>query len=146
MKREMALKFGGDVAFNPFDEGDQLRDKVMALYDGIGADIAFECAGSHESFQACLGLVRSGGQILNLGVTEKPTTVVPADMVMRELDIKSTLAYSYEDVRKCLNYLATGRFKTEGLLSDIIPLDDLVEGGFNRLVSDKNMIKIAVAP
>jgi 2-desacetyl-2-hydroxyethyl bacteriochlorophyllide A dehydrogenase len=146
MKREMALKLGGDVAFNPFDEGDQLRDKVMALYDGIGADIAFECAGTHESFQTCLGLVKAGGQVLNLGVTEKPTTVVPAAMVLRELDIKSSLAYDYEDVRKCLNYLATGRFKVKGLLSDIIPLDDLVEKGFNRLVVDKNLIKVVVAP
>jgi L-iditol 2-dehydrogenase len=31
MKREMALRLGGDVAFNPFEAGDKLRDKVMAL-------------------------------------------------------------------------------------------------------------------
>jgi 2-desacetyl-2-hydroxyethyl bacteriochlorophyllide A dehydrogenase len=146
MKREMALKFGGDVAFNPFEEGDQLRDKVMALYDGTGADVAFECAGTHESFQTCLRLVKAGGQVLNLGVTEKPTTVVPADMVMRELDIKSSLAYDYEDMRKCLNYLATGRFKAKGLLSDIISLDDIVEKGFDRLLVDRNLIKVVVAP
>ena len=65
---------------------------------------------------------------------------------MRELDIKSSLAYTYEDVRKCLNYLATGRFKGKGLLSDIIPLDDLVEKGFKRLVVDRNLIKVVVAP
>ncbi len=41
VKKEMALKLGGDVAFNPLDEADQLRDKVLALYGGIGADIAF---------------------------------------------------------------------------------------------------------
>ena len=142
----MALKLGADVAFNPFDEGDKLRDKVMALYDGIGADIAFECAGAPESFQTCLGLVKAGGQVLNLGVAETPVEIVTAAIVLRELDIKSSLAYSYEDVGKCLNYLATGRFKVKGLLSDIIPLDDLVEKGFNRLVSDKNLIKVAVAP
>jgi len=142
----MALRLGTDVAFNPVEEGEGLRDKVMALYGGIGADVAFECAGTHESFQTCLGLLRSGGQLLNLGVTEKPTTIVPAAMVMRELGIKCSLAYSYEDVRKCLNYLATGRFRTEGLLSDIIPLSDLVEKGFNRLVVDRSLIKVAVAP
>ena len=146
MKREMALKFGADVAFNPFDEGDKLRDKVMTLYGGIGADVAFECAGTPESFQTCLGLVKAGGQVLNLGHSNKPVEVVTSAMVLRELDIKSSLAYSYEDVRKCLNYLATGRFKVKGLLSDIISLDDLLEKGFNRLVVDKNLIKVAVAP
>jgi 2-desacetyl-2-hydroxyethyl bacteriochlorophyllide A dehydrogenase len=146
MKREMALEFGADVAFNPFDEGDKLREKVMALYGGIGADIAFECAGTHESFRTCLALVKAGGQVLNLGVSEEPTAVVTAALVRHELDIKSALAYDYEDIRKCLNYLASGRFKTKGLLSDIIALNDVVEKGFNRLVVDKNLIKVVVAP
>jgi 2-desacetyl-2-hydroxyethyl bacteriochlorophyllide A dehydrogenase len=146
IKREMALKFGADVAFNPFDEGDKLRDKVMALYGGVGADVAFECAGTHESFQTCLNLIKAGGQVLNLGVSEEPTAIVTAALVRHELDIKSALAYDYEDTRKCLNYLATGRFKTEGLLSDIIPLSDLVEKGFNRLIIDKSLIKVVVAP
>jgi (R,R)-butanediol dehydrogenase/meso-butanediol dehydrogenase/diacetyl reductase len=146
MKRKIALDIGADVAFNPFDEGDKLRDKVKALYSGIGADIAFECAGTPESLETCLGLVKAGGQVLNLGVSEEPTAVVTAALVRQELDIKSTLAYDYEDTRKCLNYLSTGKFKTKGLLSDIIPLDDLVEKGFNRLVVDKNLIKVVVAP
>jgi threonine dehydrogenase-like Zn-dependent dehydrogenase len=144
-KREMALKFGANVAFNPFEEAN-LQEKVMAIYDGVGADIAFECAGTPESFQTCLGLVKAGGQVLNLGVTEKPVSVNLAFLVRRELDIKSSLAYTYEEVQKCLHYLATGRFNAKGLLSDIIPLSDLVERGFNRLVTDKNLIKVAVAP
>jgi 2-desacetyl-2-hydroxyethyl bacteriochlorophyllide A dehydrogenase len=146
VKREMALAVGADVAFNPREEGEKLRDKVLALYGGVGADVAFECAGTPESFQTCLGLVRSGGQIVMLGVTETPTPLVPAAIVMRELSFKASLAYDYEDVRKCLRYLASGSFKTKGLLSDIIPLSDLVEKGFNRLVADKSLIKVAVAP
>lgn len=99
-----------------------------------------------QSFQTLLGLIKAGGQLLNLGVSEKLANVATAFLVMRELDIKSSLAYTYEEVRKCLNYLATGRFNTKGLLSDIIPLSDLVERGLNRLVTDKNLVKIAVAP
>jgi (R,R)-butanediol dehydrogenase/meso-butanediol dehydrogenase/diacetyl reductase len=146
MKRELALKFGADIAFNPFDESDKLQEKVMALYDGVGADIAFECAGTTDSFQTCMGLVKAGGQLLNLGVNEHSTPVVQGFLVRRELDIKSSLAYNYEEVRKCMNYLATGRFKVKGLLSDIIPLKDLVTRGFERLAKDKNLIKVAVAP
>ena len=145
-KRELALKFGADIGFNPFEEGDKLQEKIMALYDGIGADVAFECAGTPESFQTCMGLVKAGGQLLNLGVNEKPATVVAGTMVRRELDIKSSLAYNYEEVRKCLNYLATGRFKVGQLLSDIIPLSDLVTKGFERLSKDHNLIKVVVAP
>jgi len=145
-KRELALKLGADVAFNPYDEGDKLQGKVMALYDGVGADVVFECAGTSDSFQTCLGLVKSGGQLLNLGVTDKPTTVVPSFLVMHELDIKSSLAYNYEEVHKCMNFLATRRFNARALLSDIIPLSDLVTKGFERLSRDRNLIKVVVAP
>jgi (R,R)-butanediol dehydrogenase/meso-butanediol dehydrogenase/diacetyl reductase len=113
---------------------------------GVGADVAFECAGAHVSFQTCLNLIKAGGQVLNLGVSEAPTTIVTAALVRQELDIKSALAYGYEDTRKCLNYLATGRFKAKGLVSDIIPLSDLVEKCFNRLIVDKSLIKVVVAP
>ena len=67
-------------------------------------------------------------------------------MVRQELDIKSSLAHDHKDVRKCLNYLAIGRLKAKGLLSDIIPLGDLVEKGFNRLLVGKNLIEVVVAP
>jgi threonine dehydrogenase-like Zn-dependent dehydrogenase len=145
-KRELALKLGADVAYNPFDEGDKLQGKVKALYNGVGADVVFECAGTPDSFQTCLGLVKSGGQLLNLGVTDKPTPVAPSFLVMHELDIKSSLAYSYEEVHKCMNFLATRKFNARALLSDIIALSDLVTKGFERLSRDKNLIKVAVAP
>ena len=145
-KRELALKLGADVAYNPFDEGDRLEGKVKSVYNGIGADVAFECAGTSESFQTCLKLIKSGGQLLNLGVTDKPTAIVPSFLVQHEIDIKSSLAYNYEEVRNCMNYLASGRFNAKALLSDIIPLSDLVTRGFERLAKDRDLIKVAVAP
>jgi threonine dehydrogenase-like Zn-dependent dehydrogenase len=65
---------------------------------------------------------------------------------MHEIDIKSSLAYNYEEVRKCMIYLAKKQFNAKALLSDIIPLKDLVTKGFERLAVDKNLIKVAVAP
>ena len=47
-KRELALKFGADLALNPLEEGDALQEKIKDLYGGIGADIVFECA-THPS-------------------------------------------------------------------------------------------------
>ncbi len=35
---------------------------------------------------------------------------------------------------------------TEGMLSDVISLPDLVEKGFDRLAANKALVKIAVAP
>jgi 2-desacetyl-2-hydroxyethyl bacteriochlorophyllide A dehydrogenase len=145
-RRKLAGQCGADIVLDPVKEGGKLTDKILALYDGIGADIVFECAGVPQSFELCLTLARASGQVLNLGVTETPASIAQGFIVRRELDIKSSLAYGGEEVHKCLYYLSSGRFSTKGLLSDVIPLSDLVEKGFNRLAVDKSLIKVAVAP
>ena len=145
-RRKLAGQCGADLVLDPSEEGSKLADKITALYDGVGADIVFECAGVPQSFELCLTLVRASGQVLNLGVTETPASIAQAFIVRRELDIKASLAFGGEEVHKCLYYLSSGRFSTKGLLSDVIPLSDLVEKGFNRLAVDKSLIKVAVAP
>lgn len=145
-KREFALKFGADVAFNPQEEGDSLQGKVMDLYDGIGADIAFECAGTPQAFQSLLGVVKAGGQVLVIGVTGEPTPIVESQIIVRETEIKPSFVYDDEDVRICLDFLAQRRFNTEGMISDIISLDEIVEKGFERLASTKGLVKVVLAP
>ena len=145
-RRKLALKLGADLALDPVSEGDKLADKLAQLYDGVGPDIVVEAAGVPQSFELCLTLPRAGGQLLNLGVTSEPSAVVQSLMVVKELSIKSSLAYGGEEVRKVLYYLSTGKMSTRGLYSGSIPLSDLVKKGFDRLAVDKSLIKVAVAP
>jgi threonine dehydrogenase-like Zn-dependent dehydrogenase len=145
-KRELAVKFGADVALNPKEEGDALQGKVMDLYGGIGADVAFECAGTPQSFQSLLGVVKCGGQVLVIGVTGEATPIVESQIIVRETEIKTSFVYDDEDVRICLDFLTQRRFNTEGMVSDIISLDDVVEKGFERLVSTKGLVKVIIAP
>jgi threonine dehydrogenase-like Zn-dependent dehydrogenase len=145
-KRGLALKFGADVALNPHEEGADLQKKVMGLYDGIGADVAYECAGTIEAFQSVLGLVKSGGQVLLLGVNEKATPIVEVNLIIREIEVKGSIAYDEIDVRICLDLLAKCRFNTEEMVSEIISLDDVIEKGFERLASSKGLVKVVVAP
>ena len=145
-KRELALKFGADVGLNPSEEGAALQEKVINLYGGIGADVAFECAGTPQAFQLLLGLVKAGGQVLVVGVTGEETTVIEAQLVVRETEIKASFAYDDEDIHICLDFLSQRRFNTVGMVSDIISLDDIVEKGFERLASTKGLIKVVIAP
>jgi threonine dehydrogenase-like Zn-dependent dehydrogenase len=145
-KRELALKFGANVALNPLEEGDALEGKIKALYGGIGADVVFECAGTPQALSTALSLVRGAGQVLLLGVSGEETPLVEAMLIQREIELKASLAYSEDEIRLCLDFLAQRRFNTEGMVSDIISLDDIVEKGFERLVSTKGLIKVVVAP
>ena len=145
-KRRLATTYGADVVLDPIAEGDTLRKRIIDLYDGVGADVVIEAAGVPRSFELCLTLARAGGQVLHLGAGAAGVTVSPWSLTLQELDIKSTLAFGAEEARKCLDLLSAKRFVTDGMLSGVVPLSDLVERGLERLVADKSLVKIAVAP
>jgi 2-desacetyl-2-hydroxyethyl bacteriochlorophyllide A dehydrogenase len=145
-KRELAMKCGANLGLNPREEGEGLQKKIMDLYGGVGADLVFECAGTPESFQTLLPLLRRGGQLLMLGTILEPISFFGGSISISETDIKGSFVYQADEIRQCLDFIAQGKFKTDGLVTSIIKLDDIVEKGFERLEQDKSMVKIVVAP
>jgi len=145
-RQKLALDLGADVVFDPKKEGDKLIGKINDLYGGIGPDLVIEAAGVSQSFELCTMLPRAGGQLLNLGVNSEPSKVIQALMVVKELNIKSSLAYGIDEERQVIDLMSTGKLKTRGLYSGSVPLVDIVEKGFKRLAADKSLIKLAVAP
>ena len=118
----------------------------MACYEGVGADIAFECAGVPTAFETALDMIRGAGKLLVLGHSENLVSINDSRMVLRESNIKASDAYTGEEVAICLDFLAQGRFKTKGFLEEIISLDDVVEKGLKRLMADKDLMKIIISP
>jgi threonine dehydrogenase-like Zn-dependent dehydrogenase len=145
-KRELALKFGADLAINPAEDPAGLESRIKEMYNGIGADVTFECAGSVDSFEWALKLSRKCGQVIALGNTMDPAPVVTAFLGLKETDIKFSHIYSHQEVYIFLDLLNRKRLKTEGMVSDIIRLDDVVEKGFKRLINTKGLVKVLVAP
>ncbi|NLO28884.1 MAG: alcohol dehydrogenase catalytic domain-containing protein [Actinobacteria bacterium] len=145
-KRDLAARLGADLVSDPAADGDALPDRIRDLYNGVGADLVLECAGVAQSLELCFKLARAGGQVLNLGAGGKPVSVVPALLAVREIGLASSLAYTADEAKLALSYLADGRFRTDGMLSDIIPLADIVEKGLERLMADRSLVKVAVAP
>jgi threonine dehydrogenase-like Zn-dependent dehydrogenase len=142
-KRKLALELGGDLGFDPALGTDVLKEKMMALYYGVGPDVVYECSGSTTIFEMSAQLVKNGGQVMLIGAGGD-TTFSEMDLVRREVEMKGSLAYQGEDVDIILGFLAKGVFKTTGIVSDIVGLDDVVEGGIERLLSDRNLIKVLV--
>jgi len=145
-KRELARRLGASECLNPLEGERVLPELIKSLCGGTGVDIAFECAGVPQSFLTATKVVKRGGQVLLLGVTEKAAPLKAAELVMQEIEIKATLAFREEDIRLTLDFLAQHRFNTQDIVSDIISLNDLVKG-LDRLVSpEESLIKVLVAP
>jgi len=47
-------------------------EKVMAMTNGVGVDVAIEAVGIPATFDICQGIVAAGGRIANIGVHGKP--------------------------------------------------------------------------
>jgi alcohol dehydrogenase len=67
---EVAKKFGATAVINNSDG--KATEKVMALTDDRGVDVAMEAIGVAVSFDICQAIVAAGGHIANIGVHGKP--------------------------------------------------------------------------
>jgi len=142
-KGRVARKLGADVVLNPIAEGEPLRDRIFEITDGIGADRVFECAGVPPAFQYAMDCVKSGGQVLIIGVYEQKILFDPFTLLHREIELKGVYS-SYDEFKDVIRLMAEGRVQTGILISDVIPLSDLVEKGFEKLLASNDPIKILV--
>jgi alcohol dehydrogenase len=84
-----ASEFGADVTINNGTE--DARERVMALTDGLGADVAVEAVGVPETFELCSDLIRPGGRVANIGVHGHPATLHLETLWIRDVMITTGL-------------------------------------------------------
>jgi (R,R)-butanediol dehydrogenase/meso-butanediol dehydrogenase/diacetyl reductase len=142
----IAHQLGATRVLNPVEEAAGLAAKVAEMTGGLGVDVVFECSGVPAAFRQSFELVRPGGQVMALGVIEQETPVSPLDIVVKEIDLKGSLAYTKHEFELALELLAQGRVDTKSIISDTISLDDIEERGFRRLLSSPDVVKILVRP
>lgn len=111
-----------------------------------GADVVFETAGVNGSAARALSLAQRGGTVMLVGLNRTPQPLELADVVLREVDVKTTVAHVCDhDLPQALDLLAA-RPLSGLLLDQIVPLNNVVAGGFERLVNGQATGKILVDP
>jgi (R,R)-butanediol dehydrogenase/meso-butanediol dehydrogenase/diacetyl reductase len=143
-RARMALDLGAAATIDPMTDNLDLR--VADLTEDQGADVVFCASGNPEAMASTFTLVRKGGVVVPVGICEQP---VPADflsLVMNELDYRGTYA-SYDEYGLALDLMAQGRWNVRPLVSGVIPLEQIVEEGFEALIRpDTTAAKILVRP
>jgi (R,R)-butanediol dehydrogenase/meso-butanediol dehydrogenase/diacetyl reductase len=120
--------------------------EIMAQTNGEGSDVAIECIGKAETVNTCISCTKRGGRTVVVGIFEKPGEIMYNDLVFQEREIIGSLAY-YGEFSTAIALLADGRIKAEPLITGKIKLDDIVAGGFEELLKNRESnIKILVAP
>jgi alcohol dehydrogenase len=121
--RERAGRFGATHAFTP----DELEAGVLAATSGRGADAVLELAGTANTVEAAIKLVRVGGTVVLAG-TVAPVGRVPFDperAVRRMLSVRGVHNYHPRDLAAALAFL-TGpgqAYPWESLVAGEFPLE-----------------------
>jgi (R,R)-butanediol dehydrogenase / meso-butanediol dehydrogenase / diacetyl reductase len=117
---------------------------VLAAAGAAGAHVVIEASGAPASPAAALKMVRRGGDVVIVGLQAHPSGIDLFDVATREVDLHGTLAHVCgEDLSAAVGVLASTSLAAT-VLGDVIPLDDLVQGGLRPLAERKAHGKIVV--
>lgn len=143
-RKQRAQHAGADHVLDPTEV--DVLERVRALTDGVGADVAFECAGIDDVLAQAIRSVKAGGRVVNVAIWGHPASVEMNDLVMGEVQVIGSLAYC-DDHADTIALLADGTVDATPFITGRIGLDDLVDRGFRELIDNKaEHVKILVHP
>lgn len=111
-----------------------------------GADVVIESSGAPGSVARSFALAARGGTVLLVGLTKTPQSLTLADIVLREIDVRTTVAHVCDtDLPAALALLTTNPLASI-LVDRVVDLEDVVDGGVAPLSTGQAHGKILVAP
>jgi len=142
-RKEYARDLGA-VVLDPKET--DVAAEIKEQTEGQGVDVAIECIGKAETVNTCIQCLKRGGRGVIVGIFEKAGEINYNDLVFEEKELVGSLAY-YGEFETAIALLADGRIKAESLITGKIKLDDIVDKGFEELLTNRESnIKILVEP
>jgi (R,R)-butanediol dehydrogenase/meso-butanediol dehydrogenase/diacetyl reductase len=131
-RRERARRLDLGEVFDPTstDVPAELRERT----DGLGVDIAIECAGFGDAFTTCVASVKRRGTVVQVGLHVRRCEVDPMLWALNDLKIVGSWCYGVNDWPRVAAQIASGRLPVERIVTSRLPMDDAT-AGFDRLSS-----------
>ena len=118
--------------------------EVRRRTGGIGVDLVIEAAGQPETVQMAFRASRTQGRIVEVGIFEHPVTLELNDLVFQERELIGMLNNGGE-FPQAIQLLADGRIDPTPMISNRIPLEDVVEKGLEECtVNKRGNVKVIV--
>lgn len=124
-RRTLALELGASLAL---DGRKGLAGEFRTRFGAANPmDAVLDCAGLEVTLNQAIEAVVKGGRVVVVGIPLNPPRL-RLDLVQdRELELVGTLMYTRADVIEARDMIASGRVRTEPLISAVRPMDELAE-------------------
>ena len=144
VRKAKAPGAGADAVLDP-NEVD-VPEAVRGLTDGVGTDVAFECAGIDAVLASAVGVVRPGGTVVNVAIWGHEARFAVNGLVFAEINLIGILGYC-DDHPATIGLLRDKKVDATQFITGRIALDDLVSKGFRERIDNKeDNVKILVSP
>ena len=101
-------------------------ERVMALTDGAGVDVAIEAVGVPATFDICQSILAPGGRLANIGVHGKPVELHLEKLWDRNIAITTRLVDTAA-IPMLLKLVRSGRLQPAKLVTHRFPLGDIMK-------------------
>lgn len=141
-RRKAASELGAHKVFNPSQVN--LISEIVALTDGLGADLAFECAGAKPTLQQAFELVKSGGRVMVVSLAWEQVDCLPVEWVGREVEMKASYGSLNSEWLISMALLDEKKIQIKPLITKIIGLAE-IQGAFRDLLKpDTDQVQVVV--
>ena len=144
-RADLARELGATEVLDPRtqDVPAELRQRT----DGIGVDVALECAGVAPSLSACVRSLRSDGTVAQVALFVGAAEVEPFDWALRNIHLVGCWCFHTFGFERIAQLMANGTFPAEKIVTSRVPVEDIVEGGFEQLIRPGGeQVKILIVP
>jgi threonine dehydrogenase-like Zn-dependent dehydrogenase len=114
-RRTLGQVLGADVVIDPSETA-----AVLELTGGLGADVVVECAGIPSTIQSAIDLARRGGQVMLIGLSDRPATVNPGVWLAKEVTVRASIAYIRPEFSITIDAMAAGELATAPIHSGTV--------------------------
>lgn len=122
----LAEKLGSDYVVN-YEECPDIVQRVKAITNGVGADAAYECAGSKAAMSQCIRAVRKNGHVAFLSIQASEEHSIPTkELVMNQIHVHGSRA-NPNCSKDVLRLIGNGKLDASSMITHTFPLDDFAK-------------------
>lgn len=147
-RRQLALEFGAQAAFDPRSESEAFASHVREITDGRGADIVILAASAPGLVEQAVRCSRPGSKILLFAQTshKERIEVSGADICMGERLLCGAYSASVDLQQESARLVFSGDLQVERLISHRFSLEQIRTGIDLALHPDEQSLKIVIEP